>query len=264
VKSTGTPAKPASAGRRSTRVAADRALIERARREGTADARRAAVEGLLPLARALARRYHRGSEPLEDLEQVATIGLLKAIDGFDLDRDATFSAYAVPTIVGELRRHFRDKGWTVRVPRELQELSLRVSRAENAMFTQLGRAPTAQELSDRLEVSVERVLEARGLTTAMHPVSLDRPLATESEGEGVALLDTVGTLDDGYARTDDTLAAKALLRRLPDRERAIIELRFGEEELSQSEIGARLGISQMQVSRLLRRTLDELGEAAAA
>ncbi|HEX8101154.1 MAG TPA: SigB/SigF/SigG family RNA polymerase sigma factor [Solirubrobacteraceae bacterium] len=244
------------------RSASDRALVERARREGTPEARRAAVEGLLPLARALARRYHRGEEPLEDLEQVAAVGLLKAIDGFDLSRGTPFGSYAVPTIVGELRRHFRDKGWTVRVPRELQELSLRMGRAQDALTAQLGRPPSPAEMAGRLEVSVEQVLEARELSTAMRPVSLDRPASDDGADDGAGtLVDHLGDVDGGYRHTEDRLAAGELLRRLPDRERAIVELRF-REELTQTQIGERLGCSQMHVSRLLRRALTELNAMA--
>ncbi len=238
----------------------DRALVERARREGTQAARRAAVHGLMPLARSLARRYHRGGEPLEDLEQVAALGLLKAIDGFDLDRDTPFGAYAVPTITGELRRHYRDKGWTIRVPRDLQELNLKLGRAQEAATAALGRPTTAAEVAERLGEPVERVLEARELDHAMHPVSLDRPATREPEAE--TLIERLGGEDDGYARSDDALTAAGLLARLPARERRIVELRF-HQEMTQSEIGSWLGISQMQVSRLLRRSLAELNQMAA-
>jgi len=217
------------------------------------------VEGLLPLAKALARRYHRGEEPLEDLEQVACIGLLKAIDGFDLDRESPFGSYAVPTIVGELRRHYRDKGWTVRVPRDLQELSLKLGKVQDVLATSLGRPPTVAELAQRLETTPEKVLEVRELGTAMRPVSLDRPLAPEPGAEGEALVEHLGGTDPAYDHADDVDTARALLSRLPDRERRILELRFG-EELTQTEIGERLGISQMHVSRLLRRSLVALAE----
>ncbi len=238
-------------------------LVLRARREGTVAARRTAVEGLLPLAKSLARRYHRGEEPLEDLEQVACIGLLKAIDGFDVERETPFGSYAVPTIVGELRRHYRDKGWTVRVPRDLQELSLKLGKVQDGMASSLGRPPTTAELAERLETTVERVLEVRELGTAMRPVSLDRPLAPEPGAEGEALVEHLGAADPGFEHADEALAARTLLNRLPERERRILELRFG-EELTQTEIGERLGISQMHVSRLLRRSLAQLAEPEAA
>ena len=250
--------RPAS---RAARDASDRAHIERARREGTPAARRAAVEAFLPLVRSLARRYQRGEEPLEDLEQVASLGLLKAIDGFDLDRGTAFASFAVPTIVGELRRHFRDKGWTIRVPRELQEMSLRVNKEQEAAATELGRPPTPAEIAARLDVAVERVLEAREASHAMRPVSLDRPALPDGEDDGDTLIDRFGTLDAGYHRAEDAATVDDLLRRLPDQERTVVEMRF-HEDLTQSEIGERIGISQMHVSRLLRRALSELSAMA--
>jgi RNA polymerase sigma-B factor len=239
----------------------DRALIERAQRERSPQARAAAVEALMPLARSLARRYHRGEEPLEDLEQVACIGLLKAIDGFDASRGTSFSSYAVPTIVGELRRHFRDKGWTVRVPRDLQELSLRITKVSDQVAGQPGRSPTAGELAAHLGEPLERILEARELGHAMRPASLDRPRRGDLDDAGETIVDGLGAVDDGYARTDASLTAQRLLARLPERERQIVELRFA-GDLSQSKIAEQLGISQMHVSRLLRRALAELGEMA--
>ena len=256
----------AAAGRgragRATRDAADRAHIERARREGSPAARAAAVEAFMPLTRSLARRYQRGEEPLDDLEQVASRGLLKAIDGFDLGRGTAFASFAVPTIVGELRRHFRDKGWTIRVPRDLQELTLRVNKLQEQVASEIGRAPTPLELAERLEVPVERVLEAREAAHAMRPVSLDRPALPDGELDGDTLVDRFGTLDAGFGRAEDAVMVDDLLRRLPDRERQVVELRFT-EDLTQSEIGERIGISQMHVSRLLRRALSELSAMAA-
>ncbi len=243
---------------RASRDQLDRALVWRARRApvaSRASARHAAFEALLPLAKSLASRYHRGEEPLEDLEQVAGIGLLKAIDGFDFDRGTSFSSYAVPTITGELRRHYRDKGWAVRVPRDLQELSLKLGKAQDAMAASLGRPPTVAELAVRLETTVERIAEVRLLGTAMRPVSLDHPLVREPGDEGETLVERLGDDDPGYAHTDDVFTARRLLDRLPERERRILELRFG-EELTQTEIGARLGLSKMHVSRLLRRSLQ--------
>jgi len=246
-----------AAGGRADRDAADREVIERVRREGSPAARAAAVEAFLPLTRSLARRYRRGEEPLDDLEQVASLGLLKAINGFDLERGTAFASFAVPTIVGELRRHFRDKGWTIRVPRELQELTLRLAKEQEAASTELGRPPTVTELSERLDVPVERVLEAREASHAMRPVSLDRPALPDGESDGDTLVDRFGVVDRGFARAEDGATVQELLRRLPDRERSVIELRF-HEDLTQSEIGERIGISQMHVSRLLRRALAEL------
>ena len=244
-------------GGRAERDAADREVIERVRREGSPQARAAAVEAFMPLTRSLARRYQRGEEPLDDLEQVASLGLLKAIDGFDLSRGTAFASFAVPTIVGELRRHFRDKGWTIRVPRELQELTLRVGKETESAGTELGRPPTPAEIADRLGVPVERVLEAREASHAMRPVSLDRPALSDGETDGDTLVDRFGVVDRGFSRAEDGVTVRDLLSRLPERERTVVELRF-HEDLTQSEIGERIGISQMHVSRLLRRAMTEL------
>jgi RNA polymerase sigma-B factor len=247
---------------RAGRDATDRQFIERARREGTPAARAAAVDAFMPLVRSLARRYQRGEEPLDDLEQVASLGLLKAIDGFDLERGTAFASFAVPTIVGELRRHFRDKGWTIRVPRELQEMSLRVNKEQEAAATEMGRPPTPAELAARLDVPVERILEAREAAHAMRPVSLDRPGLPDGDTDGDTLIDRFGTVDAGYRRAEDAATVDDLLKRLPERERTVVELRFN-EDLTQSEIGERIGVSQMHVSRLLRRALTELSTMAA-
>jgi RNA polymerase sigma-B factor len=167
----------------------------------------------------------------------------------------------VPTIVGELRRHFRDKGWTVRVPRDLQELSLRITKVSDQVAGQPGRSPTAGELAAHLGEPIERILEARELGHAMRPASLDRPRRGDLDDPGETIIDGLGAVDDGYARTDASLTAQRLLSRLPERERQIVELRFA-GDLSQSKIAEQLGISQMHVSRLLRRALAELGEMA--
>jgi RNA polymerase sigma-B factor len=254
---------PPRTRRPADRTVGDRAVIERAQRDRGPAARRAAVERFLPLARSLAHRYHRGDESYEDLEQVACIGLLKAIDGFDLSRGTAFGSFAVPTIAGELRRHFRDRGWTVRVPRDLQELSLKLGPAQDALAAELGRPVTAAELAERLHVAVERVLEARELPNAMRPVSLDRPMSVDDDREGGPLVEQLGCLDEGYDRADDGLTAQELLSRLPELERAVVVLRF-RDELTQSQIGDRLGVSQMKVSRVLRRALEELTTAAEA
>jgi RNA polymerase sigma-B factor len=245
---------------RSARDAEDRALIRRCQQEGSGEIRRQTVEAFMPLARSLARRYHRGEEPLEDLEQVAALGLLKAIDGFDPDRGTAFASFAVPTIVGELRRHFRDKGWAVRVPRDLQELALAVQRKADEMSTEFGRPPTAQELADRLERTVEEVMEAREALRAMRPASLDRPVGAADDEDDMPM-QRIGDIDPAYERAEESVTLAHLMRGLPERERRILALRFG-GDLTQSEIGKRLGISQMHVSRLLRRTLEELEQQA--
>jgi RNA polymerase sigma-B factor len=250
----------AGADKRAARDAEDRELIRRCQQEPTTHVRAATVEAFMPLARSLARRYHRGEEPLEDLEQVAALGLLKAINGFDPDRGSAFASFAVPTIVGELRRHFRDKGWAIRVPRDLQELALAVQRKADAMNTELGRPPTPKELADKLGRDVEEVLEAREALRAMRPASLDRPAAAGEDEDDMPMA-RIGDLDPGYERTEEAVTISALVRDLPERERTILALRFG-GDLTQSEIGKRLGISQMHVSRLLRRTIEELQREA--
>ena len=246
--------------KRSARDAEDRELIRRCQTDPAPQVRAATVEAFMPLARSLARRYHRGEEPLEDLEQVAALGLLKAIDGFDPDRGSAFASFAVPTIVGELRRHFRDKGWAVRVPRDLQELALAVQRKADSMSTELGRPPTPQELATKLGREVEEVLEAREALRAMRPASLDRPAAAGEDEDDMPMA-RIGDLDPGYERTEEAVTIGALVRDLPERERTILALRFG-GDLTQSEIGKRLGISQMHVSRLLRRTIEDLQREA--
>ena len=247
---------------RTARDREDRELIRRCQQDPTPQVRRQTVEAFMPLAKSLARRYHRGEEPLEDLEQVAALGLLKAIRGFDPDRGSAFASFAVPTIVGELRRHFRDKGWAVRVPRDLQELALAVQRKADALTTETGRAPTPQQLAQTLGRDVEEILEAREALRAMRPASLDRPSNAEEDEDDIPL-DRLGDLDPGYERTDEAVTIGRLVRDLPERERTILALRFG-GDLTQSEIGKQLGISQMHVSRLLRRTLEDLRREANA
>ena len=244
------------------RAAEDRELIRRYQADEEPHIRADVVEAFMPLARSLARRYHRGEEPLEDLEQVAALGLLKAIKGYDPDRGSAFASFAVPTIVGELRRHFRDKGWAIRVPRDLQELALSVQRRSESMSAELGRPPTVAELGERLGRSAEEVLEAREALRAMRPASLDRP-APAADDEDESPLARIGVADEGYGRAEAAVTIQRLVRDLPERERKILALRFG-GDLTQSEIGKHLGISQMHVSRLLRRTLDNLQSQAAA
>src|SRR5829696_6275551 len=180
----GGPAYPPSEGR-AARAQEDRRLLVRYHAQGDPAAREQLVERFLPLARQLARRYQRGGEQLDDLVQVASLGLLKAIDRFDPGRDTAFSSFAVPTILGELKRHFRDKGWSVRVPRDLQELAVKVDRLGDALGRELGRAPTVDELAQRAGVTAEQVLEAREASSAYRAVSLDRP-RDEDDDEGLA------------------------------------------------------------------------------
>jgi RNA polymerase sigma-B factor len=250
---------PSSGEDRTARARDDRRLLERYHDSGDPAAREALVQRFLPLARQLARRYQRGSEPLDDLVQVASLGLLKAIERFEPERPTAFSSFAVPTILGELKRHFRDKGWSVRVPRDLQELAVRVERVGDELARELGRAPTLDEIGARIGVTVEQVLEAREAAGAYRAVSLDRPRDDEEEGEGVA--DTMGADDPGFGLAEDAATVARLMDVLSDREREVLRLRFS-EDLTQSEIGARVGVSQMHVSRLIRQSLARLREAA--
>jgi RNA polymerase sigma-B factor len=212
------------------------------------------TERFLPLARSLAMRYHGGGEPLEDLVQVASLGLVKAIEGFDPARGKPFNAYAVPTILGELRRHFRDRVWNLHLPRSLQELTMRVDDAVDALTEANGRSPTVAEIAADLDVGTEDVLEAMGASEARRTLSLDAP-RWRDDGDLAPAVETVGAEDPGYDRVEAELASSTA--DLSERERSILEMRFG-EDMTQSEIGAVLGISQMQVSRLMRRALRKL------
>jgi RNA polymerase sigma-B factor len=229
---------------------------------GTGDPE-ALVECFLPLARGLARRAARGAEPLDDLEQVASLALLKAVDGFDADRGTAFSSCALPSILGALKRHYRDCGWAVRPPRALQELALRVRRINDELTMTSGVPPTVAEIAEHAGVEVEAVLEALEAYRALHADSLDRPAGPDQDRDGEALIDTVGARDAEIARAFDRVTLEALLATLDDRERQIIELYY-QHELTQAEIGQRLGYSQMHISRLLRRAVERLLLAAAA
>jgi RNA polymerase sigma-B factor len=251
-----TPAPPED---RAARSREDRRLLIAYHRGGDPAAREALVERFLPLARQLARRYQRGGEALDDLVQVASLGLLKAIDRFDPSRETAFSSFAVPTILGELKRHFRDKGWSVRVPRDLQELAVRVDRVGEELSRELGRAPSPGEIGERVNATAEQVLEAREAAGAYRAVSLDRPRDDDEDGEGVA--DSVGVEDPGFGLAEDAATVERLMRVLSDREREVLRLRFA-EDLTQSEIGQRVGVSQMHVSRLIRQSVARLREAA--
>jgi RNA polymerase sigma-B factor len=249
-----------SAEDRAARSAEDRRLLQRYHRSGDRQAREEVVLRFLPLARQLARRYAGAGEPLDDLVQVASLGLVKAVDRFDPDRAVAFSSFAVPTILGELKRHFRDKGWSVRVPRDLQELARRLDPTQEELGRDLGRAPTPSEVAERLGVSEEEVLEAREAAHAYRAVSLDRPRTDDDEG-GPAVADAMGGEDPGFRRAEDSATVDQLLRVLAPREREVLRLRFA-EDLTQQEIGDRIGVSQMHVSRLIRQAITRLGEAA--
>ena len=216
-----------------------------------ADLRRKIVEAQLPLVHHLAQRFRGRGEPYDDLVQVGTIGLLNAVDRFDPDR-GNFTAFAVPTILGEIRRHFRDRGWAMRVPRRLQDLSRRVSATRDELTQTLGRSPTVQELATNLDEDVDLVLEALDSASAYTMV----PLPTTPEESGLAPL---GTTDEGLELVEDRATLRPLLARLPARERTILALRFI-RGMSQSQIAAEVGVSQMHVSRLLARSLGVLRE----
>ena len=241
------------------RAREDRRLLERYHHHGDPAAREALVERFLPLARQLARRYQRGSEPLDDLIQVASLGLLKAIDRFDPERPTAFSSFAVPTILGELKRHFRDRGWSVRVPRDLQELAVRVERVGEELTRSLGRAPTPTEIGEHIGVTAEQVLEAREAAGAYRAVSLDRPRDDDEDGDGIS--ESMGVEDPGFGLAEAAATVERLMDVLGDREREVLRLRF-QEDLTQSEIGARVGVSQMHVSRLIRQAVERLREEA--
>jgi RNA polymerase sigma-B factor len=211
------------------------------------------VRRFMPLARSLAMRYRRRSESLEDLVGVANLGLIKALDGYDPDRGRPFAAYAVPTILGELRRHFRDHVWTLRLPRGLQELTMEVDEATSNLTEEHGRLPTAAEIGERLGISTEDVLEALEAAHARRTMSLDAPRVAEEEA--TPTVETLGRVEGGYERVEADLVAENA--GLDTREWDVLRLRF-EDELTQREIGRRLGVSQMQISRISRRALWKL------
>jgi len=237
----------------------ERTLFRRLRAHADASAREELVERFLPLARQLARRYQRGTEPLEDLVQVASIGLVKAIDRFDPARGTAFSSYAVPTIMGELKRYFRDSGWAVHVPRGMQERVMQVNAAVARLSRDLGRSPSAQEVAASLDAAPEEVLEAMEAAMAYDAVSLEGARGPDSD-EGDSYAETIGEEDAGYELVEYGAALAPELEALPARDRRVLYLRFV-EDLTQSEIAERIGVSQMHVSRLIRRAIGRLREA---
>ena len=247
-----TPRGGASDGRPG--LESDLVLLRRYAADRSPALREEVVQRFMPLARSLAMRYKRQTESLDDLIQVAGLGLVKAVDGFDPEMGKPFAAYAVPTILGELRRHFRDHVWTVRLPRGLQELSMKVDSATTELTEQLGRMPTAAELSERLDVSVEDVLEAIEAAHARRTLSLDAPRRSDGEDPGPAI-ETLPSMEPGYDRIESDLAASSA--DLDTREWEVLRMRFN-EELTQSEIAARRGVSPMQISRVSRRALWKL------
>jgi RNA polymerase sigma-B factor len=239
------------------------ALFERWQRDKDPRARECLVERYLPLARKLAARYRgRAGEPFDDLLQVASLGLLHAIDRFDPDRGTAFSTFAVPTILGQLKRYFRDAGWSAHVPRGAQELALKLQEAEQAISPRLGRSPTADELAQYMEVSVEQVIDGLEAAAAHHATSLEEP-HDELHGESQSLSDLLGDDDPRFEQIDASLTIASAARELSKHELRVLELRFY-GELTQREIAKRIGVSQMQVSRILRRALAHLRELALA
>ena len=219
-------------------------------------AREALVRRYMPLARSLARRYGRSSEPFEDLVQVASLGLLKALDRYDPGRGFPFKAFAVPTILGEMRRYFRDSGWAIHVPRSVQERALKVRGAQETLTNEHGRAPTVHQIAQYLELDLEEVLEAIQAIQSYETVSLDAP-APGADEDTATYGDSLGEEDRRYELVELGATVGSAMQSLPERERQIIHMRFT-EDLTQSEIAGRIGVSQMQVSRLLRRSLEQL------
>jgi RNA polymerase sigma-B factor len=241
----------------------DEQLLRRYHGDGDLDAREELAVRFMPVARQLALRYRHSGEPIDDLAQVACLGLLKAIDRYDPEVGTGFARYALPTMLGELKRHFRDKGWAVRVPRATQELALKVNEALGTLPAKLGRAARPRDVAEAIGVSVEEVLEAMEAATAYEATSLDAPRATGAEDEEWTQAGALGDEDPGYELVELSEALRGTLAALPPRERLILRLRF-ERDLTQAEIAAAVGISQMHVSRLLRRSLDRLSAAGTA
>jgi RNA polymerase sigma-B factor len=231
-------------------------LLIRYYHEGDLRAREELVRRLMPLVRELALRYRYTDESPDDLVQVASLGLLKAIDRFEPGRGNKFTSYAAPTILGELRRHFRDKGWALHVPRDLQERALAVSRTRESLSKRLGRSPTVREVARELGCEPQHVLEASEAARAYQTSSLDAPASREAD-DGGALVDLIATEDVAMSLVESRDALASTWRALPEVEQQVVRLRFV-EDLTQREIGERVGYSQMHVSRLLRRALNRL------
>jgi RNA polymerase sigma-B factor len=238
-------------------LAGERELLRRFAKDGSRAVREELVERFMPLARRLASRYAGGAEPFDDLVQVASVGLVKAIDRFDPERGTAFSTFAVPTILGELKRHFRDRGWSVHVPRDVQERILRVERAGSELPAKLGHAPTVREIAERIEASEEDVLEAMHAAQGHHAVSLDAASTMPDGEEPSPLGDRIGEEDPQYETVEYGAAIAPVLADIPERDRHVLHLRFV-EDMTQSEIAERVGVSQMHVSRILRATVERL------
>jgi RNA polymerase sigma-B factor len=234
----------------------DRELLRRYHHDGDVEARERLIEQYLPLVRSLARRYSYRGEQLEDLVQVGCIGLIKAIDRFDVDRGVELTTYATPNIIGEIKRHFRDKGWSIRVPRGLQELNVKLSKLIEELTVQLERSPTIPELAKAASVEEEEVLEALETGQAYSTLSLSAP-SSGDDNEDLDPLESLGELEPEYEVSEDRAVLAPGLRVLDERERKILRLRFY-DGLTQSQIAQQVGISQMHVSRLIRRSLEKM------
>jgi len=227
---------------------------------GDSRARDELAARFLPLARSLALRYQRSGEPFDDLLQVASLGLIKAIDRFDPAREIAFSSYAVPTILGEIKRYFRDRTWAVRVPRGLQELSMRVDRIVGELSEELHRSPSVPEIAAGVGASEEEVLEALQAGGAYRAVSFEAPNGGAGD-DGATIADSVGFDEDGFGHAEERAVLAVLLASVSERERVVLRMRF-EDDMTQAEIGAAIGVSQMQISRIIRTALQRLREAA--
>lgn len=214
------------------------------------------VTGYLPVAQHIARRFAHRGEPIDDLEQVATVGLIHAVNRFEADRGTDFLSYAVPTITGEVRRHFRDQAWSMRVPRRLKDMHVSIGAAVSELSQRLGRAPRPSEIAERLGLPTEEVLEGLEASSAYRSASLDEALAGDDESGGTAI-EILGEVDAALDQVEYRESIRPLLARLPDRERTIVMLRFF-GNMTQTQIAQRVGISQMHVSRLLSQTLAQL------
>jgi len=241
----------------------DKILLRRYHEDGDLHAREKLIEQYMSLVRSLARRYSYRGEQLEDLVQIGAIGLIKAIDRFDITRGVELTTYATPNIIGEIKRHFRDRGWSVRVPRGLQELNIQLSRLIEELTVQLGRSPTIAELAKSAEVSEEEVLEALESGRAYSSLSLSAGSAGHDEEGELDPLESLGTEEHQYEVSEDRAVLAPGFRVLDERERKILHLRFF-EGLTQSQIAQQVGISQMHVSRLIRRSLEKIREEIAA
>src|SRR4051812_28269787 len=247
--------------------ASDGELLRRYHEHGDVTARQALIERHVEFVRRLAQRYARRGEQLDDLTQVGCVGLIKAIDRFDGSFGASLTTYAAPNVLGEIKRHFRDRGWSVRVPREIQELNVKLTRVVDDLTTKLGHSPSVDELAAETGATTEQVLEALESSSAYSALSLSEGPDPDEEGGGP--METLGEDDHAFEQSEQRITLATGIQRLPARERTILHLRFF-EGLTQSEIAERVGISQMHVSRLIRTSLDrmrrelEAGEQPAA